>query len=144
MKKLFKSLSILLIALAAAIACFAIAGCAEQETPPATQADYVIVLQYQNGTKVNGQTGNKTGGKVFTQICLTGAGATCRPLTAKNIYPDENGRLELSQAQVDDILGQSNVTTFVFHALNVKDANQDSSITISQKGTVTLIVDAAQ
>lgn len=134
MKKIFKPLLVTVLALAAVLACAFAAGCTDKDNN--ADADYVIVVQYKDGTKVNGLTGDKNGGKVFVQICLEGG--SCVPLTATSI--DENGKISLSEAEVKTLLKVDTVTSFVFHAFDVKDGVADASIVINEKGTHTLIV----
>lgn len=153
MKKFFKSLTALLFAIVAAVACFALAGCNKDgngdngggNTEP---ADYVFIIQYKDGTKVNGQTGSKNGGKVNTGICKLDDGGTCYQLNTKGYYPDENGKLTLSQAQVNAVANSTeDFTKFTFHAYNVKDGKTntdgllDSEVEVNGKGTYTVTVD---
>lgn len=109
MKKFFKSFAVILIAVCAAVACaFAVSAC--------SKPTYTFIIQNADGTPVNGQTGGTEGGKVMTSICLTAEeGGGCSDI----MYPDENGKLTLTQEEVNkifEIYGKTeDVTKFLFH-----------------------------
>ena len=143
MKKFLKIFAVAAIAVAAAIACV-FAGCNNKDNGnnggEPTTADYTFTLVYEGGAKdgqaVNGQTDGNIEGKVMTQICV---GSSCRPLTAHNLFPDANGKLSLTQAQVNTIMGsETDVTEFVFHAVYVTDYKDDCEINVNGKGNYTL------
>lgn len=144
MKKFLKIFAIAAIAVAAAIACVFV-GCNKNDDNTDngnTTADYTFILVYEGGDK-DGQpvTTNYEGGTVFTQICLPGVGATCNPVGKG---PDANGKISLSQAEVNSLLhSDTDVTVFVFHALYVLNENSDHAIEVNGKGEYTLKVTVA-
>lgn len=115
MKKFFKCLTIMLVAVCAAAACAVALTACKSDT-------YTFLIQYEDGSAVNGLTGGE-GGKVSTQICEVGESGQCvLLLTFHNIYPDENGKLTLTQSKINELFGKDyDVTTFAFHVLNVPD-----------------------
>ena len=145
MKKLFKLLTVAILAIAAAVACFAVAGCTGKDDEGA--ADYVFYIQKEDGTALNGQTGGANGGKVSTQICLPeSAGGMCVKLNTlkdfrniDNIFPDENGKISLSQSKVNELfLSDTDVTVFIFHVMNVPGYKADCEIEINGHNTYTI------
>lgn len=144
MKKFFKIFAIAAIAVAAAIAC-AFAGCKKDDGDD-NSADYNFTIVYEDNTAVNGQTGGAGGGKVATQICLPDG--SCVPLVDPiGIYPDANGKLSLSQAQVNEFFSQyvtdgSDVTVFVFHVIGVPGHKNDCEVAVNGKGNYTVTVTA--
>lgn len=141
MKKFLKILAIAAIAVAAAIAC-AFAGCNNDDDSTEPVADYNFTLVYEDGSPVNGQTDGNIQGKVMTQICLPGEGAACISLSFQNIFPDANGKLSLSQSQVNTFFGDpsTDVTVFVFHSKYVTGHKEDCEVAVNGKGDYTLIV----
>ncbi len=139
MKRFLKILAVAAIAVAAAIACVFV-GCGDKGGDSGS-ADYNFTLVYEGGAKdgqaVNGQAdGNMSGGKVATQLCV---GSSCQPLTLANIYPDANGKLSLSQAKVNELFSsETDVTEFVFHALNITGYKSDCEVEVNGKGNYTL------
>lgn len=139
MKKLFKIFAIAAIAVAAAAACI-FAGCNKGgDNTDAGKSDYNFTIVYEGGAKdgqaVNGQTDGNINGKVATQICTD----QCIGLPLANIFPDENGKLSLSQAKVNELFGSdTDVNEFVFHALNVTGYKADCEIKVNGKGDYTL------
>ncbi|MDE7084291.1 MAG: hypothetical protein K2O81_03515 [Clostridia bacterium] len=138
MKKLFKIFAIAAIAVAAAVACV-FAGC--NKNSGESKSDYNFTIVYEGGAKdgqaVNGQTDGNINGKVATQICTD----QCIGLPLANIFPDENGKLSLSQARVNELFGSdTDVTEFVFHALNVTGYKTDCEVAVNGKGDYTLKV----
>ena len=135
MKKFLKIFAIAAIAVAAAIACV-FAGCGGNDDG-GSSADYNFTLVYEDGQPVNGQTdGSLAGGKVATQICLPATeGGMCIILPNASIYPDANGKLSLSQAQVNELFGSdTDVTVFIFHAIGVKGHKNDCEVAVNGKG----------
>ncbi len=144
MKKLFKTLTVAILALAALFACAFAVGCSDT---PEESADYVFTLVYKDGTKVNGQTDGVGGTKVATQICLPGANGACFPLNfgKSPVYPDENGKISLSQKQVNEITGSAtDLTVFVFHAVHVKTQGTDYEVNVNGKGNYTVTINATK
>ena len=144
MKKFFKIFAIAAIAVAAAIACV-LAGC---NGGGETSSDYNFTIVYVGGDKdgqaVNGQTGGSYGldndetknTKVATQLCI---GENCISLPMANIFPDANGKLSLSQAQVNQLFSSdTDVTEFEFHALNVVGYKSNCVVNVNGKGDYTL------
>lgn len=137
MKKIIRTLTIAVIALVATLTCaFAVACNSGKDSD--TSSDYNFTIVYEDGTAVNGQKDGlaATGGKVTTQICID---TNCLPLSLQNIYPDENGKLSLSQKQVNDIFGlaitvNEDITKFVFHVVNVPGHKDDCEVTVNGKG----------
>lgn len=143
MKKIFKIFAIAAIAVAAAIACV-FAGC-DNGGDGKTSSDYNFTIVYVGGDKdgkpVNGQTdGGRDDGKVSTQICLPAtAGGTCVDLTMANKYPTANGKLSLSQKEVNGLFGSdTDVTQFIFHAIGVAGYKHDCEIEVNGKGNYEL------
>ena len=135
MKKLFKFLTVAILAVAATVACVFVAGCNGGEE--SGSSDYNFTIVYEDGTAVNGQTGGKDGGKVATQICLPGEGGACVRLSGLNIniFPDKNGKLSLSQAKVNELFTSStDVTEFSFHVMSVPGYKADCEIAVNGKG----------
>lgn len=149
MKRLLKILAVAAIAVAAAIACVLV-GC--NNGGGESSADYTFTIVYEGGDKngkaVNGQTdGSGEGGKVTTQICLPDG--ACAPLAQAEIYPDENGKLSLSQAKVNELFSAlatvnnfkneaGDVDHFIFHAIGVNGYKRDCEIEVNGKGNYTL------
>lgn len=141
MKKFFKIFAIAAIAVAAAIAC-AFAGCNKGDDSP---KNYSFSIVYEDGTAVNGDTDGVNGGKVTTQICMPDG--SCVPLAQMQIYPDANGKLTLSQAQVNQyfsafVTDGSDVTVFVFHVIGVPGHKNDCEVAVNGKGNYTVTVTA--
>ncbi len=153
MKKLFKILAVAAIAVAAAIACV-FAGC--NKSGGDNKSDYNFTIVYEGGAKdgqpVNGQTDGTVAddyetthqGKVATQLC--DVDGNCFPLAGKNIFPDANGKLSLSQKQVNDIFSSNgtpvteDVTVFVFHVIGVNGYKNDCEVEVNGKGDYTVKV----
>lgn len=142
MKKFLKIIAVAAIAVAAAVACV-FAGCnsGNGNEGGANTSDYNFTLVYEGGEKdgqaVNGQTDGHMNGKIFTQICKPGE--QCFPLTELGLFPDANGKLSLSQAQVNTLLhSDTDVTVFVFHAWYVTGYKDDCEIEVNGKGDYTL------
>lgn len=136
MKKIFKTLTIAILAVSAAIACAFAAGCGE------TKSDYNFTIVYEDGKAVNGLKDGSLDGVVMTQICLPGG--SCIPL-----YPDfkadENGKLSISQAKINEFLQEltgtdKDVTKFVFHVMNVPNHKADCEVEVDGKGDYKVIV----
>lgn len=135
MKKLFKFLTAVILAVAATVACVFVAGCSNGEK--GGTSDYNFTIVYEDGKAVNGQTGGKDGGKVATQICLPGEDGMCVRLSGLNIniFPDKDGKLSLSQAKVNELFGSStDVTVFSFHVMSVPEYKADCEIEVNGKG----------
>lgn len=130
MKKFFKSFTIMLIAVCAAVACaFAVTACNNNEP------SYTFLIQYEDGSAVNGQTGGRDGGKLFTQICEVGESGKCVALSAVDIYPDENGKLTITQSKVNELFGsEEDVTEFSFHVVYVPNYNTDCEFEVNGVG----------
>ncbi len=124
MKKFIKSFTVVLIAVCAAVACaFAVSACKNDD--PA----YTFIIQYEDGTAVNGQTGGSNGGKIASQFCANGQ---CKHSALTGIYPDENGKITLTQAEVNELFGSTeDVTVFEFHVLNVSGYKDDCAFEIN-------------
>ncbi len=116
MKKLFKRITLVLLTVCAVFACaFAVSACGNKES------GYTFVIQYEDGTALNAEN-------VETQICDDSG---CKPLFLKGIYPDANGKITLTQAQVNEICGSdTDVTKFAFHVINVDGYNPDCSFEV--------------
>ncbi|MGN0806675.1 MAG: hypothetical protein ACI4MC_06505 [Candidatus Coproplasma sp.] len=114
MKKLMKRISIVLLTVCAVFACaFALSACSKS---------YTFVIQYEDGTPFNDTTAS-------TQICVNEA---CYPLMERNIYPDANGKITLTQKQVNEICGSdTDVTEFVFHVVYVEGYADDCEFEIN-------------
>ncbi len=113
MKKFFKCLTIMLIAVCAATTCAVALTACKSDT-------YTFLIQYEDGSAVNGLTGGDEGGKVYTQICEAGESGQCVLLSDSDIYPDENGKLTLTQSKINELFGKDyDVTTFAFHVTYV-------------------------
>ena len=146
MKKIFKALTIAIIAITAAIACVLVAGCntpTDSYKEPA-KSDYNFTIVYADGTPVNGEKDGESG-KVITQIC---SGNNCLPLDMQNIYPDSHGKLNLSQEQVNNIFSAAivldgDMTEFVFHVIGVKGCKGDCEIEVNGKNDYTITLEAA-
>lgn len=137
MKKLFKTLLIAILAVCSLCACaFAVTAC-KKDDGETTSASYVFVIQNSDGTAVNGQTGGAEGTKVKTQICTS----MCVTLFTQNIYPDAEGKLTLTQSQVNAFFGSStDVTEFSFHVLGVPGYNSDCEFEVNGAGTYTCVL----
>ena len=136
MKRFLKIFAVATIAVAAMIACI-FAGC--NKGGGETKSDYNFTVVYEDGSPVNGQTdGSYNGTKVFMQICLPGQ--NCYPLT--DVELGANGKINLSQEQVNEILHSStDVTVFEFHVIEVTGHNENCSVlTENGKGDYTLTV----
>lgn len=136
MKKLFKLLTVAILAVAAAVACVVVAGCNNKGDEGAS-SDYNFTIVYEDGKAVNGQTGGTDGGKVATQICLPGENGMCVRLSGFNIniFPDENGKLGLSQEKVNQLFNSTtDVTVFSFHVMGVTGYKADCEIEVNGKG----------
>ena len=144
MKKIIKTLTIVVIALTAAIACIFVAGCDKK----GGNGDYNFTVTYEDGTAVNGKTASTTGGAVSLQICLPGG--TCVPLNPAMGDPslNEKGEVSLSQEFVNEVLksftnSDEDVTVFEFHVLNVKNCKSDCKIAVNGKNDYKLTLTAA-
>ncbi len=136
MKRFLKIFAIAVIAVAAAVACVFV-GC--KKNGGETKSDYNFTIVYEGGTKdgqaVNGKTDGTIEGKVATQICTD----VCIGLPLANIFPDENGKLSLSQAKVNELFSsETDVTVFVFHAIGVNGYKNDCAVDVNGKGDYTL------
>lgn len=136
MKKILKIFMTAVIAVAAAVACLAVAGCNTNKGG----ADYTFTVLLPDQTPVNGQTGGKNGGKVDIQICLPNG--ACIPLLPEYSL-DENGKITLSQSQINELLEDVNttggdVTYFEFHAMHVPGCTDDVKISVDKTGNHTL------
>ncbi len=143
MKKIFKTLTIAILAVSAAIACAFAAGCTDKSGD--AKSDYNFTIVYEDGKAVNGLKDGSLDGVVMTQICLPGG--SCIPL-----YPDfkadENGKLSLSQAKINEFLQEltgtdKDVTKFVFHVMNIPNHKQDCEVEVDGKGDYKVIVTKA-
>lgn len=137
MKKIFKALTIAVIALTAVFACVFVAGCTDKSEP---KSDYNFTIVYEDGTAVNGQKDSVNGGKVYIQICAH----VCIDLNMPNIniYASESGKLSLSQDKINELFGQE-VTEFTFHVRNVKGCKSDCEIPVNGKGDYKITLEAA-
>ncbi|MGN1060286.1 MAG: hypothetical protein ACI4QN_00990 [Candidatus Coproplasma sp.] len=117
MKKLCKRISVVLLVACAVFACaFAVSACSKNT--------YTFVIQYEDGSALNLEN-------VSTQICQ---GGKCIDfsLPSIQIYPDSNGKISITQTQVNDWFGsETDVTEFVFHVLNVEGYKDDCEFQIS-------------
>lgn len=104
MKKLLKRASLILLTVCTVFACaFALSACGSK--------NYTFVIQNSDGTAL-------TTPNTMTQICVND---NCFMLDLKGYYPDENGKLTLTQAQINEICGSdTDVTKFAFHVTNVE------------------------
>ncbi len=143
MKKIFKTLTIAILAVSAAIACAFAAGCTNKSGD--AKSDYNFTIVYEDGKAVNGLKDGSLDGVVMTQICLPGG--SCIPL-----YPDfkadENGKLSISQAKINEFLQEltgtdKDVTKFVFHVMNVPNHKADCEVEVDGKGDYKVIVTKA-
>lgn len=128
MKKLFRNLAVVILTVCAVFACaFAVSACSKNT--------YTFVIQYEDGTAVNGQTGGSDGGKVMTQICKNeenGEKGKCVLLSLKEIFPDENGKLTLTQDKVNELFNsETDVTEFSFHVTYVPGYKTDCEFEVS-------------
>ncbi|MDE7380284.1 MAG: hypothetical protein K2N14_04445 [Clostridia bacterium] len=144
MKKIFKTLTIAIIAITAIFACAFGAGCNTDNYKEPAKSDYNFTIVYADGKPVNGDT-DGANGKVVTQIC---SGKNCLPLDLQNIYPDSHGKLNLSQEQVNEIFSAAitvngDITEFVFHVIGVKGCKNDCEIEVNGKNDYTITLEAA-
>ncbi|MGN0807795.1 MAG: hypothetical protein ACI4MN_05050 [Candidatus Coproplasma sp.] len=104
MKKLFKRASLILLTVCAVFACaFALSAC--------NNMNYTFVIQNEDGSAF-------TTPNTMTQICVDG---DCIMLDLKGYYPDEEGKLVLTQEQINEICNsETDVTKFSFHVTNVE------------------------
>ena len=131
MKKIIRTLTIAVIALVAVFACTFALACNGGNDDGGKKSDYNFTIVYEDGTAVNGQTDGVNGGKVGTQVCTK----VCISLDLKGIYPDKNGKLGLSQSDINKWFDSTtDVTEFAFHVLNVKDCKDDVEISVNGKG----------
>lgn len=140
MKKILKTLAIAIVALAAVFACAFAAGCTGSGNSGTSTSDYNFTIVDANGNAINGQTGGANGGKVNTQLCID---EICLPLALQNIYPDENGKLSLSQKQVNELFATAmtvtgDITKFDFHVINYPGHAEDCMTAVNGKGDYTL------
>ena len=130
MKKIFKTLTVAILAIAAVFACaFTATAC--------KKTDYAFSVVYEDGKAVNGQKdGDGDNGLVRVQICEPDK--LCYPF--HNKYPiGEDGKLTLTQSQVNEILGSdSDVKVFVIHVLGVTGHKQDCELTVNGPGNYTV------
>lgn len=121
MKKFFKSFAIMLIAVCAAIGCaFAVTACNGGDAEPS----YTFIIQDDKGNAINGEN-------LATQICTD----QCVMLDAKQIFPDKNGKLTLTQKKVNELFGsETDVTEFAFHVLYVEGYKDDCEFEVKGVG----------
>ncbi len=144
MKKLFKTLLIAVLAVAAVLACAFAAGCKKDDETPDVAAAYTFIIKKSDGTALNGQTGGVNGGKVVVGICMLGDGGMCVDLPLLNIYPDESGKVTLTQAKVNEAFqSSSDVTQFTFHVKNVPGHKADCEINVDGAKEYTITLTAA-
>ena len=140
MKKIFKTLTIAILAVSAAIACAFAAGCGDKSGE--TKSDYNFTIVYEDGKAVNGLKDGADGGVVMTQICLPGG--SCIPLLP-DFNPDANGKLSISQAKINEFLKDlagtdGDVTKFVFHVIGIPNHKEDCEVEVDGKGDYKVIV----
>jgi len=142
MKKIIKALTIAVLAVAAVFACVFAAGCTDKE------AKYNFTIVYADGTAVNGQTDGANGGKVSLQIC-TNNETNCIPLDLQGIFADANGKLSLTQQQVNDVFTTAgltiteDVTDFDFDVMNVPGCIEKVICKVNGFGDYTVTLEAA-
>lgn len=126
MKKLLKKISLILLTVCAVFGCaFAVTACS------ANTNEYVFIIKNADGSAYNNTSAN-------TQICTEGESSGCFLLTLHKIYPDENGKITLSQEKVNEICSsETNVTKFAFHVLGAEGYNADCSFEINGVGEYT-------
>lgn len=114
MKKLLKKITLVLLTVCAVFACaFAVTACNKSN-------DYVFVIQNSDGSAFV-QTAN-------IQICE--ADGICHPINDKQI--DANGKLTLTQAEVNTLCGSdTDVTVFVFHVTYAEGYNSDCAYEVN-------------
>lgn len=143
MKKIIRTLTIAVIALVSVFACAFAAACGGNDDNAIS--DYNFTIVYEDGTAVNGQTGGANGGKVATQICLPNGGCVSLDLPIISIFPDENGKLGLSQTKINELFAEingvnsykdeaGNVTKFAFHVMKVPGYKDDCGVAVNGKG----------
>lgn len=118
MKKLFKKLSLVLLTVCAAFACaFAVTACGEGNDK-VESTNYVFVIQNSDGSAFKSTASY--------QICTD---STCNPIT--NVTPDSNGKLTLTQQQVNALCNsETDVTKFSFHVIGAEGYKYDCSFEI--------------
>lgn len=136
MKKIIRTLTIAILAVVAIVSCVLAAGCGGDKDD-ATKSDYNFSIVYEDGTAVDGKAQT-----VYTQLCID---TNCVPLSLQSIYPDENGKLGLTQAKINELLGEfvsgnGDVTQFVFHVVNLPGYKADCEVTVNGKGNYTVTV----
>ena len=142
MKRLFKTFAIAIIALAAVFACAFAAGCTKEGSEGGTAtSDYNFTIVYEDGTPVNGQKDSTLAtGKVVFQICTD----RCIDLSvpAINKFPDEKGKISISQADINTWFGSTtDITSFTAHVKFVKDHKEDVEFEVTNgKGNYTITV----
>ncbi len=145
MKKIFKTLTIAILAVSAAIACAFAAGCTDKSGD--AKSDYNFTIVYEDGKAVNGLKDGSLDGVVMTQICLPGENGSCIPLHP-DFKVDENGKLSISQAKINEFLQEltgtdKDVTKFVFHVMKVPNHKADCEVAVDGKGDYKVIVTKA-
>lgn len=115
MKKLFKKITLVLLTVCAVFACaFAISACNVKSN------DYVFVIQNSDGSAFVENAG--------MQICIDDS---CFPLPT-DYKLDANGKLTLTQAQVNTLCGSdTDVTVFVFHVTYAEGYNSDCAYEVN-------------
>lgn len=118
MKKLFKKISIVLLTVCAVFACaFAVSACAKN--------DYVFVVQHEDGSAFTESA--------HMQICINDS---CFFLSNDDYKLDANGKLTLTQAQINEICNsKTDVTVFVFHVTYVEGYNSDCAYEVDGANT---------
>lgn len=141
MKKLFKFLTVAILAVAATVACVLAVGC-DKDKDKGGSSDYNFTIVYEDGKAVNGDTAGVDGGKVATQICLPGENGLCIRLSGMpKIFPDANGKLSFTQAKINELFGSStDVTVFSFHVMNMPGYKSDCEVEVTGKGNYTVTV----
>ena len=138
MKKIFKIFAAAVATITAVFAVSLFAACGNGEgdggkTDPSTT--YYFTVVGSDDQPINGQTGSKDGGKVAIQICTN----TCINLNPLGISLGTDGKVSLTQEQVNDFFASStDVTEFVFHALHASGYVDDCEIEVNGPGEYTL------
>ncbi|MGN1372520.1 MAG: hypothetical protein ACI4VK_00560 [Candidatus Coproplasma sp.] len=123
MKKLFKRVSLVLLTVCAVFACmFALSAC--DRSPK-----YVFTIQYEDGTPCTEV--------YFLQICTD---SSCYEI--KDVKPDANGKVTLSQNKVDQICNpEVNVTKFSFHVfIETENDFPDFPVEVDGANEYTIII----
>ena len=146
MKKIIKTLSILVISaiLTVCVALFAACG-DDNKTELATDKVYITVLD-ENGNAINGTTFGEgdydnTVHQVKIQFCTVDGDYGC---SLSNPNVDENGKAEFNLSELKELTKNYNATTIELHVLNVtavgyaKEYNQYKISEVPKNITVTL------